>query len=339
MHSEGLDKKAYFPAFIGAGLCLLLLRTGLLSFFFLVPLGFVAYRYEYKVAWAASLFAIFVNAFILLGSGGSQGVPFTATAWNLLHFTAMVLIFAWITAPPPALAEKASLTMRLITGYSLGALVFIVYFLRIMDSPGFSEYVSQLLNTLAPQSARFELMNAEMVLQLMNDVILRGGSLFTCVFLFTFSRQISLLLARIIPGKSRKSTEALGLYFQRINSLIAFRVNPTVIWVLSSSFLLIVLTRVTRLEIPEIILWNILILCAILYLAQGMGILQFFLSRPSISPFLKLLILVMLFVLFISPFLNGVLLIGLVLLGIAENWVPLRVPKQNSPPSTPEGEF
>jgi uncharacterized protein YybS (DUF2232 family) len=97
------------------------------------------------------------------------------------------------------------------------------------------------------------------------------------------------------------------------------------------------LTRISGLEIPEIILWNILVLCTIMYLAQGLGILQFFLSRPSISPFLKLVFLVLILILFFSPFLNMILLVGLVLLGIAENWVPFRVPKENDIPSTPEG--
>ena len=91
-----------------------------------------------------------------------------------------------------------------------------------------------------------------------------------------------------------------------------------------------------KLEIPEIILWNILILCAILYLAQGLGILQFFLARPTVSPSFKLLLSVLFIFLFFSPVINVVLLGGVVLLGIAENWVPFRAPKQNGPPSTPE---
>jgi hypothetical protein len=119
-------------------------------------------------------------------------------------------------------------------------------------------------------------------------------------------------------------------------TLAFFHVNPIMIWVFSAALLLVVLTRILRMQIPEIILWNILVLCVILYLAQGLGIIQFLLSRSSLSPFLKLaLTLLMVFLLF-SPFLNMLLLGGFFILGIIENWVPLRVLKKNAPPSTPE---
>ena len=102
--------------------------------------------------------------------------------------------------------------------------------------------------------------------------------------------------------------------------------------------LLLVILRVTGLEVPEIILWNVFILCVMMYLAQGLGIFQSFLARPSTPPFLKLLILIAFCFLLFSPVINTVLFVGLVLLGIAENWVAFRMPKTNGPPSTPEVE-
>jgi len=101
--------------------------------------------------------------------------------------------------------------------------------------------------------------------------------------------------------------------------------------------MLVVLSRVARLVVPEIILWNILVLCIILYCAQGLGILQFFLSRPTVPVFLRFFLTVVLIILIFSPAVNAVLLIGIVILGIAENWAPFRAPKPNGPPSTPEG--
>jgi hypothetical protein len=333
-----LDIRVYIPAIVVAGICLLLVRIGILSFFFLVPLGFAAYRYEYKIAWAAASLAIIGNAIMLMGSAASPGFPFTVVIWNLIHFTVMVFIFAWITVPPPAVAEKVPLSIRFITGYCVGAMVLIVFFLRLIASPGFSEQLAILLNAMIPQSARSDLMTPEVILLAISNIFLRGGSLIACVFLFTFSRQISLLFARIIPGNTRNSSEMMGAYFRRVNSLETFHVNPKLIWIFSSSLLLVVLTRITGLEIPEILLWNILTLCAILYMAQGLGIFQSFLSRPTISPFLKLFLLVLLLVLFFSPLLNVILLGALVLLGTAENWVSFRTPKQNDLPSTPEDE-
>ena len=115
-----------------------------------------------------------------------------------------------------------------------------------------------------------------------------------------------------------------------------FHVYPAIIWVLSASLLLVVLSRITKLGVIEIILWNILVFCVIMYLAQGLGIAQFFLSRPSMPPFLRLVLVVLFIVLVCSPGINAVLLGCVVLLGIAENWVPFRAPRTNGPPSTPE---
>jgi uncharacterized protein YybS (DUF2232 family) len=157
--------------------------------------------------------------------------------------------------------------------------------------------------------------------------------------LFFVCCQLSLILARLffrITGKNFHGTIFREAKLKAINSLAAFHVNPAVIWVFSSSLLLVVITRKIKFEIPEIILWNILVICSILYLAQGLGIMQFFLARPSMSPFLRLFIIIaFVFVLF-SPVLNAFLLGALALLGIAENWLPLRAAKQSGPPSTPE---
>jgi hypothetical protein len=72
-----------------------------------------------------------------------------------------------------------------------------------------------------------------------------------------------------------------------------------------------------------------------LFLAQGGGIVLFALNRRALPPvmrfFLNLLILVLIF----SPGVNAFVLGGLVLLGIAENWVPFRAPKPDGSSSTP----
>jgi hypothetical protein len=169
--------------------------------------------------------------------------------------------------------------------------------------------------------------------------MLRGGSLVSCVLLFFVCCQIILILARLsfrLFGKNFQGKNSGETMFNGINPLALFHVNPKVIWVFSSSLLLVVITKAMKFEIPEIILWNILVICSILYLAQGLGIMQFFLIKPSFSHFLRMiLVIAFVFVLF-SPFINAFLFGGLVLLGIAENWLPLRVSKQSGPPSTPE---
>jgi hypothetical protein len=171
--------------------------------------------------------------------------------------------------------------------------------------------------------------STEVILETIQTVMLRGGSLVSCVVLFAICRQTGFFLARFAFRKDVVTS-------QEASSLMLFRVNPMIIWVFSASLLLVVLTGITRLEIPEIILWNILILCVILYFTQGLGILRFLLSRFALPPFLRIFFFFFLGVALFSPFLNALLLGGLFLLGVAENWAPFRASKKNGPPSTPE---
>ena len=330
------ELKVYIPAFIAAGICIALQRSILLSFFFLVPLGFAAFRHGYKITWTASVLAILGNSILLVGTAVSRGIPLAATTMSQIHFAALVLIFAWMIVPPPSFAA-VPFSVRFVIGSSLGPVMFIILFLRIMAAPWFYDYVAGLLNNLILQNPRMAIMDTEIIMQGIRGFLLRGGSLVACILIFVLSRQLSVFLTRIIPGKTRNLSESFKDFLRRLNSLEAFRVHSALIWVLSSSLLLVILTRRVGLEAPEILLWNILVLCAILYFAQGLGILQAFLSRPSISPFFKLTFLILIVVMFFSPVLNMALIICFVLLGIAENWVSLRTPKKDSSPSTPEG--
>jgi hypothetical protein len=115
-----------------------------------------------------------------------------------------------------------------------------------------------------------------------------------------------------------------------------FHVHLRLIWVLSFTLALIVTTKMLKWVGPEIVLWNILVLCAILYMVQGLGILQHFFTRPAMPPFVRLLLPLLFFIMVFSPGINAVLLGFVILLGIAENWAPFRAPKQDRPPSTPE---
>ena len=328
--------KAYIPALVGAGICLFFLKSGFLSFFFLVPLGFVSYVFQYKTAWFAFLFASLGNFFLTLLTAGNA--PAALIIINFFYFAGMALIFTWITAPPRAFPPVSD-TARLIGGSVLGALIFIFIVFRGMASSGFSEYVENMLNVLVSayrssganvvESARLDMLNAEILMDTFKSVMLRGGSLVSSLLLFFVSSQMSIIFARFFLRYK-------GASLPERKSLTLFHVNPSVIWVLSASLLLVVFLRVLKLAAPEIILWNILIICIILYFTQGLGIIQFFLIRSSRPPFFRLLFILLFVIIVFSPFLNLLLLGGIAVLGIAENWAPLRVAKQNGPPSTPE---
>ena len=340
MYTEAIKRKELIPALIGAGVCLFFSRSSLLVLFFVLPLGFLAYRYGYRVAWSALFFAVMGNMFLAMGTALTHGFPLTGIFWGVFYFAAVASIFTWITAPPPALSLKVCSTVRLIIGSSLASLLLMGMFFRIMASPNFSENIALITNSVMArgsagsdvvQSALLSEVTPEMVLNFMTSTVLRGGALISSLLLFFVCRQISFILARLFVRNKPPTSNLL-----EVNSLLVFRVHPMAIWVLSGALLLLVLTNRANLEIPGIILWNILILCGILYLAQGMGIVQFFLARATLTPFLKLLLCVLFLLLLFSPGINAILFGGVVLLGIAENWVSFRAPKSNGPPSTPE---
>jgi len=330
-----VNRKFFFTALVGAGLSLLLLRSVLLAFFFLVPLGFLAYRHEYRIAWTAALFAALGNLVMALWARTSRGVPLADTLLDIVYFGLMAVIFTAIVAPPPVLSEKFKGPARFFGGSCLGALLLAYVFLQTSSSAGFLEYIRYLLNAAiqtsnpdAFQGAMLGVLSAEVVLEAIRTVMFRGGSLVSCILLFAVSRQIGLFLARFALRRR-------GVTPPVTSSVALFRVAPVVIWVFSASLLLVVLSSVTRLQLPEILLWNILILCVILYFTQGLGVLQTFLARFAASPSSKFFLLVFFLIVLFSPFLNVLFLGGLFLLGVVENWVPLRAPKINGPPSTP----
>jgi hypothetical protein len=202
-----VKRKILFPAITGAVLSLLLLRTGVLAFFFLVPLGFVAYRYDYKIAWMAFLFAFLGNLVLAAGARALRGVSLTDTLWDIVYYSLMAFIFTGIIAPPPAISAKYKEAVRFFCGSCLGALLFIYLFLHMAASPVYLEYVDYLLNAVfqvnrssgadVVQNALLGNISAELVLKTIQAVMLRGGSLVSCVLLFAVCRQISLFLARL----------------------------------------------------------------------------------------------------------------------------------------------
>ena len=341
MHPEILNRRT-IPAYVGAGLCLFFIKSGVLFLFFLVPLGFLVYRYGREIAWTGLSLAILGNAVITAMETVVRSVPLKDAVWDFLYFMVMALIFVWIIAPPQGLTPKMSGAIRLIIGSSAGALLLTFLLFRLMASPGFLDYLDAWIRMFtapgrydAAGASLLQVLTAEAFLTVMKAVVLRGGSLVTCVFIFFFCRQISIILANLNIGNFRRNA-AGGQTASGAATLSLFHVNPEVIWVFSLSLFLVVTTRILKLEIPEIFLWNVLILCIMLYFAQGLGILQFFLKRPATPHFMRFLAGILLVVLFFSPVINAVVFGGLVFLGIAENWVPMRAPKQNEPPSTPE---
>ncbi|GHV70209.1 hypothetical protein AGMMS49928_17110 [Spirochaetia bacterium] len=329
-HEKNGEGPAIVPALVCALVCVVLLRTGLLTIFLLVPLGFAAYGYNVKTAWAAVFGAALLNFFFALFFTllGAKLLP------DAFFFALILVIFGWIVAPPE-MPLKIAGRWRLVIGSVAGILVLLLVINSAGGKEGFyaafqlqAEALSAIYQNAAganvvQRSLLEEYFSPESLIKYFQFIIIRGGGLVSFVMVFFVSRQISLLFTRIIRHRVNEPV------------FLRFRVEPFLIWVLSFSLLLILGARAVKIEAVEIILWNVLVLCVMLYLAQGWGILTYFLARPGVPPFLRLLVNVSLIVLFFRTGINAVVLGLITLLGIAENWVPFRVPKSNGSSSTP----
>jgi uncharacterized protein YybS (DUF2232 family) len=112
-----------------------------------------------------------------------------------------------------------------------------------------------------------------------------------------------------------------------------FFAPPVTIWGLSGALVVILLTRMFRVQVLEILAWNILVICAIIFFAQGAGIFLHFLARRGYV--FRLISVVLVIIAILSPVLNMIAVSAILILGIAENWLLLRAPKKG-PASTPE---
>jgi hypothetical protein len=321
---------AWLPALIGAAVSVGLSRNGFVGFLFLLPLGIVAYCHNPKTAWCAAAFTALGNVLFSLATGRFQaGLPWA----DMLYLTVVIAAFAWITSPPGGAFLRMSTAYRILAGAVVTSLVLALTLYSARDDQGmrslFRSQAEMLASLYAGASGADEVrrsltehyVTADTIMEIIRAAALRGGMVASCVALFAASRQLSLVAAALIR---RKRPEG---------SLAFFHVRPECIWALSLSLLAIVAGLNFGLAPLEIAGWNILVLCVILYLAQGGGIAIFFLAR--LPPGMRFPLNLGILVLILSPGINAAFMGALILLGVAENWAPFRAPKPNGPPPTP----
>jgi hypothetical protein len=318
---------AWIPGLIGAVVSVGLTRSSLLGFLFLLPLGVVAYCFNPKTAWFAALAAIL----------GNLGLSLPDIGVDIFYLAVVIVVFTWITSPPAGALGffRIPTVYRLLTGSVLTAVALGLVIYSMREDWGLlsafreqAEAIASLYRAssgadVVQRSLTERYMTTDSILETLWSVALRGGMLASCVLLFFVSRQISLVITWVIRRKRHKSM------------LSSFHVLPQCIWVLSFSLLVILAGVGLKLAPLEIAGWNILVICAILYLVQGGGIAVFLLTQASIPPGVRFVLNLVILVVILSPGINAILLGVLILLGIAENWVPFRAPKTNGSSPTP----
>ena len=308
---------------ICASLSAVMMRFGFLSFLFLTPLGFAA-LYNNTSAWFTFTAAAIINGVISLVFRGNSGFGL-----DIIYFTSIAFGFTWIMAGGIGSNQVQIRTLyRFIIASAFGSLVLLFIIHDGRANPGLAEAISSVLIASAGADAARrsfleQTMTAERILEIFRNVTLRGGAMASMLFMFYLNRRMSIIAELIV----RKRKAALDL--------LSFHVPVNTIWCLSFSIAAVLLSRTINLSILEIAAWNVLVVCAILFLAQGAGIVMFTLARQTFPPMVRLLLHIMIVVIIFSPGINTIALAALVFVGIAENWLPLRAPKKDGTPPTP----
>jgi hypothetical protein len=325
---------AWLPAFVGAAVSVGLSQNSFTGFLFLLPLGVVAWSFNSATAWFAAALAAAGAVLFYFVTGGVE--VYHALPWaDLLYMMVVIIVFTWITSPPARGGGflRMPTAYRIVAGAVVSSLVLALALYSGGDDQGWRSLFRPQAEILASLYARASgadevqrsltehYMTADAILEIFRSVALRGGMAASCVALFVASRQLSLAVVVLVRRKRPGG------------SLAAFHVRPECVWALSFSLLAIVAGLNFGIAPLEIAGWNILVLCGILYLAQGGGIAIFFLGR--LPPGMRFALNLGLVALILSPGINVIFLGVLILLGIAENWAPFRVSKSDGPPPTP----
>jgi hypothetical protein len=294
------------------------IRTGFFSLFYLAPLG-------YAVMASGSLWLTFSAAAVIntVVSVVSRLIAGNAVPlWlEVFYFSTMFLGFIWIMG-----GTSFRTAYRFILAAAAGTIAFLVFinnrssdfYSVLKDTAAAILYSSE--GEAAGRSFLQQMLAPEKIQESFKNILLRGGALASVLFIFFINRQISLAAFWFLK-KQRKN-----------RGLTAFYAPPYTIWALLCALAFLLLTRQLKLQIFEIAAWNVSAVCVILFLAQGAGVLMHMLLR--LAPAFRLVINILIIVLIFSP-LSAAAFAALLLLGIAENWLPLREPKQG-PASTPE---
>jgi len=308
----GIQKSPLTALLVCTALSLIFLKTGLLSLFFLVPLGYAiiitgSFMPIFITAAAANIILIIIQSFSKFDIGNML--------IEILYLTAVLLGFTWIMG-----GKFMRMAYRFVIASSVCAVIFLIF----INSPasGFFEMFSKTVEDLFGNDADSgvqvknllftKVFTPERLTELTKMFLLRGGALISMLFLFFVNRQVAVSVVSMV--KRRKIDLGLTAFYAPANT----------VWVLSGALATIVLTGIFKMEMLGILAWNVFVACAVIFLAQGAGILMYWMMLRSNA--FRLIINVLIIVVLFSP-LNTFAIMALVLLGIIDNWRPFRIAK------------
>jgi len=372
MHREGFAEPArgggrarIAPALACAAICVALTRMGLLSPFFLVPLGVAAAAFGPLAAWRALALAAIGHAALMAAAFPGGGLGIGAAGAEMLRFSALAAGFTWVMAgnPPafaallgradgsgpgpeePRLAEPGAVGPAGPAAWALPRVRALYRFAvasavpafalagaalgRGGDGGGFYAAAARIEPILSAYIAAAA--GGDAVRQAVLEHALAPERLAEAASAVAL-RGGALFAAAFLLFFSRQAAFALAGLARRgragAGALAGFFAPRGAIWVFSLSVPAILLGRAVSAPAIEIAAWNALVMCALAFLAQGAGIALFFLARRP--PPLRLLLGALAVFAALSPGLNLFALAALAAVGIAENWLPLRKARRDA---------
>jgi hypothetical protein len=297
---------------ICVALSMLFMRTGILSFLFLVPLGFAvlvtgSLWFTFLAAMAANI-AVYALTSIFGNNNSSFWI-------DIIYFSIIFMMFIWIIG-----GKFLRTTYRMVLGSLVGAFAFLIIIISNDSLNVFLHEMAEIFASLFISPAENEeiaLVTAERVVELIKMISWRGGALVSMVLMFFINRQITFVALRLFRKQS----------FIKKTDLINFYTPVNVIWIKVGALVAVLLSNLLNIEILEILAWNVLTVCIILFLAQGIGIVLFLLAKRSAV--FRLISGVAIILVIISP-INTIALIALLLLGVVEIWLPIRTIQRKS---------
>jgi len=303
-----ITKKSLITIVICTGLSILFMNTGLLAFFYLVPLGYaIIITGSFTVTFIISAAATIIFSFI----SGNNNPSTSGTLMQLLFILTFILSYTWIIG-----GKKTRTLYRFIAASTVSTIVLLL----LINHPSLRifEQVNELINIIFGAETEQGNLNSfpsvapDRMVDLASNFLLRGGAVISMFILFFINRQLAFTVIMIVKK-------------QRIDrGLIAFFAPVNTVWVLTGALITVLLTRMLNIEILEILAWNVLVICGIIFSAQGAGVLMhWMLSRTNVF---RLILSVLIVVLMFSP-INVFLLAALLILGIVDNWMSFRTQK------------
>jgi len=270
------------------------LNTGLLFLFFLVPLG-------YAVLVTGSLGSVFTAAIITniiytIITSSSNNIN-SGILIGIIYFTVLLFGYLWIVG-----GSNLRTLYRFLLASIAGTIAFLIVINR--NDLFFHMLFTELVNDFSLNIRPEEMQNS------VKNILFRGGALVSMSFLFFINRQAAFSIFQYI-NKQKKD-----------NGLTKFLAPINTIWFFSGATATIFLTMMFQIQLLEIISWNVLIICVIIFAMQGLSVFIYLISGRSAS--FRLIISATVIFLMLTP-LSLIAVLALLVLGVTESFRPIRV--------------